>query len=271
MTLPNSSIELVQDYAPRYVNGIKVKGRSPYARFYRDLKSNKGFMVVSGLPKIKALGRRIDAGWLYAKGKYYSKANLFSAIVSGGQVTITCLSDQPYGAKRDSQVIYQSQLFLNGIERLPVNTEPALLSVDPLNPNYQYNVLEWDYGICIRRVRIIEGSYQERWVFKTNPRGEVRIKHNQVGSFKLRFGQYQVNSDEELVPVLAFNEAEYPFEVGATATFYPDADPETSSVDGRIYVNAVATWAGARSATIDRKSTRLNSSHTDISRMPSSA
>lgn len=225
-------VEFWHNYAPR----SKGKEYSPYAKFYKDLKSDKRIMVVSGLPKVKALGHKIEVGWLFAKDKYYSKANLFSAIVDGGQVKLTCLSDQPYGAKKFDRVIYQPQLFLNGAEISPIPDKPILLDVDPINENYHRNTLEWDYGICKRRVRIIEGRFRERWIFPQNPGGGVRIKHNQQGNYRLRLGVYKINDDEELVPAEAFINPEfgYPFEIRASATYYPDAHVETASVDGMV-------------------------------------
>jgi len=242
-------VEFFQDYSPR----SKGKEHSPYAKFYRDLKSGKRFMVASGLPMVKALGRKIEAGWLYANGKYYSKANLFSAIVEGNRVQVTCLSDQPDGRKLNDRVIWQPQLFLNGVEQS--FGKATLLETDPTNENYHQNVLEWDYGICQRRLRIIEGRVRERWVFAGNPHGEVRIKHNQVGDYRLKLGRFKVNDDEELILAEAFILpnyffTEYPIEIGASATFYPDADPETSSFDGMCYpweeVCIDITWAIVR-------------------------
>ena len=56
----------------------------------------------------------------------------------------------------------------------------------------------------------------------------------------------------------------------------PECDVAVDPIDGTTLTakgmaNAVAVLAVAPRGTIDRKSTRLNSSHTDISRMPSSA
>lgn len=221
-------VEFWHDYAPRSLG----KEHSPYAKFYRDLKSSKRFMVVSGLPMVKPNGTKIEAGWKKQRDKYVSKPNLFSAIVEGKQVKLICLSDQPYGAKKGDQVIYQPQLFLNNMEHLLVVSKPTLLDIDPLNPNYAQNVLEWDYGICKRRLRIIEGRIHGYWIFSTNPHGEVRVKYNQLGNFRLKLGEYKVNEDEEIIPQSVFDIAEYPFAIGDSATYYPDADPETSSVDG---------------------------------------
>lgn len=226
-------VELIQDYASRRVNGKVVKRRSPYARFYKDRKSNKIVMEVSILPHVKAMGRKIECGWLFAKNKYYSKANLFSAIVDGRQIKVTCLSDQPHEAKKGDQVAWNPQLYLNNIEQTCGKTR--LLTADPINAGYFENILEWDYGICKRRIRIIEGRIRERWVFTANPNGEVGIKHNRTGVLKFKSGEYWINDDEELVPASVFDEAEYPFEVMASPeTFYPDPHDEVSSVDGRM-------------------------------------
>jgi len=233
-------VEFVQDYAPRYdpVTGAYRKEHSPYAKFYRHRKTNKRFMVVSGLPKVKAKGRKIEAGWLWAKNKYYSKANLFSAVVEGRQIKLTCLSDQPDGTKKNDSVTWLPQLFLNNEEVSPIAETAVLLETDPTNENYQQNVLEWDYGICRRRVRIIEGRLRERWVFFSNPSGDVLIRHNFSGSLKPKLGQFAINDDEEYVPRDVFDnpseyDLKYPVEISASATYYPDADPETTSVDGR--------------------------------------
>jgi len=226
-------VEFAQDYAPRHdpVTGAFRKEHSPYAKFYRHQKSNKRFMVVSGLPKVKAKGRKIEAGWLWAKNKYYSKANLFSAIVEGRQISVTCSTDQ--------SVTWLPQLFLDGEEVSAIAETAVLLEIDPTNENYHQNVLEWDYGICKRRVRIIEGRLREWWVFDQDPNGEIRIKHNNYGSIKLRLGIGQssdgiplavgVEDDTEVVSAQEFARAVFPVEVGASPeTFY------STSADGTI-------------------------------------
>lgn len=231
-------VEFWHDYAPRSLG----KEYSPYAKFYRDLKSNKKIMVVSGLPKVKPDGRKIEVGWMKQGNEYHAKANLFSAIVNGKQVQLTVLSDQPTGAKKNDRVTWQPQLFLNDIEQSC--GKATLLETDPTNAHYHQDVLEWDYGICKRRIRIIEGRFEEKWIFDTNPNGEVRIKHNQQGDFKLKLGQFKINDDEELVPASYFNNPEggYPVEIGATLTVYPDTN--AAGVDGhaRSDVFAGGSW-----------------------------
>jgi len=243
-------VEFCQDYAPRSLG----KEHSPYAKFYRDLKSGKQFMVVSGLPMVKPDGSKVEVGWLLVEGKYHSKANLFSSIVEGTRVKLTCLSDQPYGAKKNEQTTWNPQLFVDGVEQKPVNGQPALLDIDPINESYHHNVLEWGYGVCKRRIRIIEGRFRERWIFPANPNGDVRIKHNFSGQYQPKLGSIRdavgtlleviVTGDEEFIPATEFAKAVYPVEIGASATYYPDVHEETSSVDGLAAdQNNDLTWA----------------------------
>lgn len=224
-------VEFWHDYAPR----SKGKEYSPYAKFYRDLKSNKKIMVVSGLPKVKPDGQKIEVGWIKQGNKYVSKPNLFSAIVNGRQITVTCLSDQPSGTKKNDKATWQPQLFYKGAEISPIPEEATLLDTDPTNENYHQNVLEWDYGICKRRVRIIEGRLSDRWHFTTNPQGEVRIKHNNLGKLLLGLGQgvrVSVEDDTEVVSAGAFREAIYPVIIGASPeTLYSTADTYMSSIN----------------------------------------
>lgn len=242
-------VELVQGYAPRRVNGEVMKGRSPYARFYKDRKSNKRVMEVGILPHCDTLGRKIDCRWIPSGNKYYSGINLFSAIVDGDQIKVTALSDQPHGAKKNDWVSWAPQLFLDGIEQL--HTEPTLLTTDPINAGYHDNTIEWDYGICKRRIRIIEGRIREKWVFDSNPNGEVRIKHNHTGNYGLRLLTCKISDDEELVPSSVFDGAEYPFEVMASPeTFYPDPDAENTSVDGFVRQGYYDVGSGVSWATI---------------------
>uniref|UniRef100_A0A6M3IJB0 Uncharacterized protein n=1 Tax=viral metagenome TaxID=1070528 RepID=A0A6M3IJB0_9ZZZZ len=236
-------VEFSQDYSPRSLG----KGHSPYAKFYRDLNSNKRFMVVSGLPMVDADGVKIEAGWKVAGINYFSeKNNLFRVKVQGTQVEITVRNDQPDGRKAGSKLTFNPQLFLNGVEQIP--EQSVLLPVNPLNPNYTNNTLEWDYGICKRRLRIIEGSILGSWVFASKPVGEVRIKYNQIGDYRLKLGQFKIGDDEEVVKPedfdqLAQEQNGYPVIVMDSATFYPDAHIETTSVDGRLYdAGEDTTW-----------------------------
>jgi hypothetical protein len=232
-------VELCNDY------GKRIKGvSSPYARFYHDLMSGKRLMVTSGLPMVDAYGFGHELEWTDKNGIIENGNNIFHCVIDRGAVRLITLSDQPtlklrladqpIEIKKDDELIYHPQLFIGGVEVQPGSLLPSLLETDPVNENYHYNVLEWDYGICKRRLRLIEGRFLGSWVFLDNPKSDVLVKYNQSGKLRLRL-QYARDEDTEFVPKEFFYEAEaYPLTISDNLTFYPDADPETSSVDGRV-------------------------------------
>lgn len=233
-------VELFQDYASRSLG----KEHSPYAKFYRDLNSDKRFMVVSNLPMVDADGVKIEVGWQIAGINYFSeKHNLFRAKVQDTEVEITVRNDQSDGRKAGGRLTFKPQLFVGDMEQFCGN--PTLLSVDPINSNYFENTLEWDYGVAKRRLRIIEGQLLGSWVFDNVPSGEVKIKYNQLGSYRLRLGVFKVNEDEEIIPLLAFDNPVdgFPFIVSDSSTFYPD---QVNTMAGRARYNAGnVAWATA--------------------------
>lgn len=237
-------VEFFQDYAPRSLG----KEHGPYAKFYRDLKSGKRFMVTSGLPMVNADGVKVHVGWEKIGNTYRSLPNQFFAQVIGRRVLLRLINDQPDGTKKNNQAVWEPQLFLNGVEQ--TCGAAVLLDLDPYNENYHQNVLEWDYGVCKRRIRIIEGRFRERWLFESNPHGDIRIKHNFTGSLKLNLGYAQdaegkefkvtITDDEEIVEASEFDktaypdEVVYPVEIGAGLTVYPDASIHNTTVDGHV-------------------------------------
>jgi len=206
--------------------------RNYYSKRYRDLKTGKQFHVIKSLPMCRQDGTRLTPGWERGKKRYYARTNLFEGEVSdSGRIAVSPTNDQPSGMLTSDTLIWQPQLYLGGMEVEPVGGL-VLLETDPVNSNYQNNTLEWDYGICKRRIRTIEGRLFERWIFFSNPGSDVRIVHNHEGKQPPRLGEHQVSKDEELVPLNFFQQAEYPVEIAATYTLYPDADPESTCCDG---------------------------------------
>ncbi len=239
-------VEFWHDYAPKndLSTGRPRKEYSPYTKHYRDLKSGKRIMVTSNLPKVKNDGTGIVAGWDSQLNEYTAKANMFDAAVDNKRVNLEAIYDQPWGGMSGDSVNWTPQLFFKGTELFPVATKAVLLPVDPVNSDYRENVLQWDYGVCKRILRIIEGRLLETWLFAINPKGEVRIKHNHSGKLQLRLGNYAINNDEELVPAQVFDEADFPFIINANQTFYPDAG--VNSVDGYVERSVVGNWASVR-------------------------
>jgi len=238
-------VEFSQDYA---LPALGEQSKSPYAKFYRALNTRQQFSVVSGLPMVNYKGQLLDVGFVVDIGGYRSKTNVFDAFVTNeGLVTAGCLNDQPDGRKSGQIARWSPTLYLNSKE-VKAN-KAVLLDEDPLNSSYAHNTLEWDYGICKRRIRLIEGHTLGTWVFPVNPNGDVRIVYNQAGDFPVKLGIYAVNANEEQISKTVFDSVKYPFEVSDSQTFYPDANPETTSVDGYVSQSYGSgpgnTWANA--------------------------
>ena len=233
-------VEFTQDYAP-FKKGVS----SPYMKVYKDRLSDKKFAVFSQLPMVNADGVMVEVGWNFDGTAYTSKVNQFLAEVKDKTITITLINDQPDGRKNGDKLTYTPSLFLDGKEIIP--SKSILYAVDPINENYQNNVIEWDYGICKRWLRLIEGRILGTWRFAENPKGEVSIRYNQKGDFKLHLGQYAVSDSEELLKPEQFENYifGYPFIVSDSLTFSPDAHVESTSVDGRVYHYQLNTlsWA----------------------------
>jgi hypothetical protein len=231
-------VELWHDYASR----SSGKCNSPFTKFYRDLNSNQRYMVVSGLPMVDAYGQGHELVWWNKAGSMECGNNIFHAVVEKNNTRLIALSDQPDGTKKDCELFFHPQLYIDGGEIQPVSPLPVLLETDPVNPGYHDNVLEWDYGVCRRRLRIIEGKFLGSWVFTCIPRGDVLVRYNQRGDFKLRL-QHARNNDEECFPRGYFAGKEFPVIIEDNATFYPDANPETATVDGIVGdVGNTLTW-----------------------------
>ena len=213
--IDSNYVEFFEDYSTKY----------PTAKFYRDLKSGTRLGVFSGLPMVTPTGEKVVCGWTYHNDTYFSKVNTFTAQVTGNEITVDGTRWSP-------------QLFLDGKEIQ--GKDAILLDIDPTNENYLQNVLEWDYGICKRRLRVIEGRIREKWIFSEDPEGEVRIQHNHTG--KLKLGGVAVDDDTELVPADYFKNPEdgYPVIIGASPeTFYgTTADGYVQMLDEAIYADA---------------------------------
>jgi hypothetical protein len=247
-------VEFYQDYGPAFRRGKRIKERSPYAKFYRDLKTGTKFAVISPLPKVTHDGFRITPGWSINGTQYQARENLFSCVVEGNNVELKILNDQPDGRKKDHKLTYNPQLFIDGSEQS--TGDPELLTEDPLNQYYANNVLCWDYGSIKRLLRIIEGQLQGFWLRPVGFDKEIRIKYNQTGDFKQKLGYYRINDDEELVPdkleniripTVSLNGVDYTI-VQDSDTFYPDANPESTSCDGTALYHDAAAWATAHDA-----------------------
>jgi hypothetical protein len=169
--------------------------------------------------------------------KWEAGNNLFSARVMGSITTVT------YSGLN---MVWSPQVFVGGQEyKCP--SAPTLLTVDPINENYPYNTLSWDYGVCERRLRLIEGMISETYVFRTDPGADIQIKSNTVKDDEF-IGECPVFAYDALgnnIPISAdkvvkaedLKYATFPISIDPTAVY------ETSASDGYGYCNTGATWA----------------------------
>ena len=140
---------------------------------------------ISNLPRITPDGKEINIAWTQkGEGIFESGNNLFAVSVEGAQVTASALFDLSGDIKKGDSAVWNPQVFLNGKEVKSISETPTLLNTDPMNKNYANNVLEWDYGICKRQLRLIEGGVQEFYVFDKDPEGDIKIKSNNEGELK---------------------------------------------------------------------------------------
>lgn len=226
-----------------YVEFADYDRDRPYSKLYTDRNSNQRILVSSGLPMVrKTDGTKLLPGFEQSGSDYWLKNNLFDGYISSsGEIHLSAVNDQPTGPIAGDELHSIPVLRIGGEIVNPKSI--TLLEIDPINPNYHDNVLEWDYGICKRQIRVIEGRFRGSWIFPENPGADARIEYNKTGRLNVRYGygrdaegdrvEVQVPAKNvEFIPASAWAGRVGPLTVGDSATFYPDANPETNTVDG---------------------------------------
>lgn len=191
----------------------------------------------------------IDTTW-HSKSstKYEAGTNLFRAKVTGGITTVT------YNGQ---DMVWSPQVFVGQVEYKCPNT-PTLLSVDPINSNYHSNTLSWDYGVCERRLRLIEGMISETYVFKTDPGSDVQIKSNvikddnfvgecPVYAYDAAGASIPISSDK-IIKATDLRGAAYPVTIDPTETYYTSASDGYCQHSDALPYNTIWTAASSTSA-----------------------
>ena len=228
---------------PAFVEFRDYDRTRPYGKLYVDRKSNQRILVSSGLPMVRGTdGSRLTPGWELSGEKYYLKNNLFEGYATpGGEYHISVVNDQPTGPIAGDEAHWSPVLKVGGEVIKPQSV--TILETDPENENYHDNVIEWDYGVCQRRIRVVEGRFRGSWIFGSDPGADVRIEYNQTGKLAHNYGrayggkggvvEVQMPVKEcEFVSATTLATAVYPVVVGDTGVYYPDANPENATVDG---------------------------------------
>lgn len=189
----------------------------------------------------------VRSNWAYdhAKDEWFSEDNLFDATVKQEKVTIW---------KDGWKMHWDPKVSVGGKNYKAVTPYPTLLLKDPINENYYGNTLEWDYGVCKRHLRMIEGMLFEYFIFDTNPGGDVEIKSNLYKDSNFTWSippfaydaegnpiEIEVIGKDKVVRASEFNRKDviYPITIDPTSTF------TTSSSDGYQYSNSTDWTAGA--------------------------
>jgi len=210
---------------------------------WKDAYGNNKYEYVARIsqaPIYNDDGSAVDCSWHGSGNSYSIINNVFSVQVIGAYIT----------------TIYQGQsmswqpIVMVDSKEYAAKGSPRVLPVDPINSNYLNNTLEWDYGVCVRRVRVIEGLIQETWIFDKDPKGTVWIKDNTIKSagFTWAIAPYAFDANNSPITINQYKQvmasdmakATYPVTIDPTEVYV------TSASDGMVWTHDV--WATAWSA-----------------------
>jgi hypothetical protein len=125
---------------------------------YTDSKGIEKYEYTSTIytvPVYNDDGTPVDCAWYLdtKSGSYTIKNNVFSATVTGTAVTTIY----------QGETLSWNPVVMVDSKEYTAKGNPNKLAVDTMKSNqlgnsYGSNVIEWDYGICIRRVTVTEGK-----------------------------------------------------------------------------------------------------------------
>ena len=124
---------------------------------------------ITTLPQyLDDLETKIDPIWTEKGDAFICGANLFNATVSGTIVHV----------EKDGYIMEWNPSVMADYKQIKVNNPKPIIVNDLYNKNYVNNTLMWDYGICKRYIRVIEGLLQEIYIFDKSPDCNVTIYDN---------------------------------------------------------------------------------------------
>jgi len=223
------------------INSVQVLDNNTDTRFTGNQSiTNRGkereyTARIYSAPKYNDDGSVLDCAWHHddKTGTYYIEDNIFSLTVEGRAVSTTY----------QGQTLTWNPTVYVGSTEYTAKRGAEILDIDPVNSNYRNNTLEWDYGICVRHLRVIEGMVQETWIFDENPHGTVWIKDNTTKSagFIWQVAPYAYDANGNVVVINEYKqvsssefdrvdkEGGYPVVIDPTETYI------SSSYDGHGY------------------------------------
>jgi len=210
---------------------------------WKDAHGNNKYEYIARIsqaPIYNDDGSAVDCSWHGQEDAYIIINNVFSAQVIGAYITTTY----------QGQSMSWNPIVMVDSKEYVAKGSPKVLAVDPINSNYLNNTLEWDYGVCVRRVRVIEGLIQETWVFDKDPKGTVWIKDNAQKSagFTWAIAPYAYDADGNTITINQYKQVMA--KDMATATYPVTIDPTevyvTSASDGHLEGTTSGVYATAR-------------------------
>lgn len=256
--LPQVPVEAKQ---PDYAVGVnQVVSNNMEVRYtgkrLTDNSGNQKYEYVATIyqaPIYNDDGSKVDCSWHYIDGRYEIQDNVFSVQVNGAAVTVSY----------NGEYMSWNPVILVDIKEYNAKDTPLLIN-DIINPSYISNTLEWDYGVCKRRLRVIEGLIQETWIFDKDPKGTLWIKDNvqKSSGFTYAVAPYAYDFDGNYLSINEFKQisaaelskAVYPVTIDPTDSFV------TSASDGYLYssdVTYATVWAMANGEYINDTGTTL--------------
>lgn len=186
-----------------------------------------------------------DTMWHIDKDGYYAGNNIFDAIVKNNKVEVT------YDNKKSQ---WQPDLYIGSTKLKSKDAE--LLTVDPINENYLYNTIKWEYDYGISRyLRIIEGVLIEYYIVDS-PLGDDLLINNGLTKDKDYVWQrpivaYDADYEAVLIEETTSHNIILSKNVKATypITIDPDSSFTTSSSDAFALYTSLS-YATARTSVV---------------------
>lgn len=232
--------DLKTDYT-QTADNVKTKQTG----YYEVKDGEVGIEYVSIVDSAPAVvdGKTINCSWTQKDRDYTGGDNTFTISVSGTRASVE------YNRETLS---WNPVLLIGEKEIAPVDENPRVLSVDPINSYYIDNTLEWDYGVCVRRIRVIEGMFTETWIFDRAPEGDVAIKENQDKSAGFSWLSapfaYDANgsairmTEDKVIKLDDLKDVAYPITIDPTGKFETSSNDNWNQAGALIYNNV---WTAA--------------------------
>jgi hypothetical protein len=110
-----------------------------------------------------------DTSWHQQSTMTYATGQSgFTAMITGTTALVRANCEDVCG-----EIIWTPKILIGGIT-YPVIGNPIIIN-DMYDNAYVNNVIKWDYGVCTRYLRVLDGTISEQFVFDVKPTGDISI------------------------------------------------------------------------------------------------